>query len=31
LPLQEDHEQSMENAVDFINKTFATPEIPVQC
>lgn len=31
LPLQEDHEQSMEYAVDFINKTFATPEIPVPC
>ena len=31
LPLQEDHEQSMEDAVGFINKTFATPEIPVPC
>ena len=31
MPLPEDHEQSMEDAVDFINKTFATPEIPVPC
>jgi len=28
LPLPEDHEQSMENAVDFINRTYATPEVP---
>ncbi len=31
MPLPEDHEQSMEDAVDFINKTFATPETPVPC
>ncbi|MGA2822441.1 MAG: hypothetical protein ABSE72_02845 [Bacteroidales bacterium] len=31
LPMQEDHEKSMEDAVDFINKTFATPEIPEPC
>jgi hypothetical protein len=29
--MQEDHEKSMEDAVDFINKTFATPEIPEPC
>ncbi len=28
LPLPEDHEQSMEYAVDFINKTYATPVGP---
>ena len=28
LPLPEDHEQSMENAIDFINRTFAIPEVP---
>jgi hypothetical protein len=31
MPLPEDHEQSMEDAVDFINKTYTTPEILVQC
>jgi hypothetical protein len=31
LPLPEDHEHSLEYAVDFINKTFTTPEIPVPC
>ena len=31
LPIPKDHEQSMEYAVDFINRTFATPEIPVPC
>jgi hypothetical protein len=28
LPIPEDHEQSMEYAVDFINNTFATPVVP---
>jgi hypothetical protein len=31
MPLPEDHERSMEDAVDFINKTYTTPEILVQC
>lgn len=28
MPVPEDHEQSMDNAIDFINRTFATPEVP---
>ncbi len=28
LPLPQDHEQSMEYAIDFINKTFAIPLVP---
>jgi hypothetical protein len=28
LPLPEEHERSMEYAVDFINITFAAPELP---
>ena len=31
LPLPEEHDQSMEYAIDFINKTFSTPEPPVVC
>jgi hypothetical protein len=31
LPLPEEHDHSMEYAVDFINKTYSTPEPPVVC
>ena len=31
LPLPEEHEQSMEYAVDFVSKTFSTPEPLVVC